>query len=73
MRKRDELDDATSCLNKARDSEWLFVLLGRDPAAVDTVRFWIERRVWLGENARTDAKILEAEAWCKAVEEEQQR
>lgn len=71
MRKRDELTNPNSCLNKARDDEWLFVLLGRDLAAVDTVRFWIIRRLELGKNAPGDPQIIEAEAWCKAVEAEQ--
>jgi len=70
MRKRDEITDPRSCLNKAHDHEWLFVLLGRDPAAIDAVRAWIEARVRLGRNARTDAKIVEAERWIETVKRE---
>lgn len=33
MRKRYELADPTSCLSKAADDEWLFVLRGKDAAA----------------------------------------
>lgn len=72
MRKRDEIADPTSCLNKARDNEWLFVLLGRDAAATITVRFWIEERIRLGLNFRTDAKIQDAEEWIKAVQTERE-
>ena len=41
MKKTDELADPTSCLNKARDDERLFVLLARDPAAPVTIRAWV--------------------------------
>lgn len=37
MRKRDELTDPNSCMNKASDDEWTFVLLGRDAAAPGAV------------------------------------
>lgn len=50
MRKRDELTDPNSCMSRAKDDEWTFVLLGRDAAAVDTVRFWIAKRIELGKN-----------------------
>jgi len=33
MRKRDELSNHKSCINRAREDEMVFVLLGRDPAA----------------------------------------
>jgi hypothetical protein len=71
MRKRDELTDPRSCLNKARDDERLFVLLERDDAFVATVRYWIEKRIELGKNQRNDAKLTEAEELCRAVLAEQ--
>jgi hypothetical protein len=71
MRKRDELTDPTSCLNRARADEWLFVLLGRDRAAPVAVRAWIEERIRSGKNARADAQIVEAEKWIEAVYLEQ--
>lgn len=37
MRKRDELNDPESCLNRARDDEQTFVLLGRDAAADELI------------------------------------
>ena len=67
MRKRDELAFPDSCLNKARDDEWIFVLLERDPAAAATVRFWIEERIRLGKNERHDPKLQEAELWVRAA------
>jgi len=60
MRKRDELDDTDSCLNKARDDERLFVLLARDPAAPVAIRAWVAERVRLGKNKPDDAQIVEA-------------
>ena len=68
MRKREELSDARSCLNRARDDEWLFVLLGRDPAAPAAVRAWAEERLRLGKNCATDGQIIEAMAWADRVE-----
>jgi hypothetical protein len=71
MRKRDELTDPSSCLNRARADEYLFVLLGRDRAAPVAVRAWIEERIRSGKNARADAQIVEAEAWIAAALAEQ--
>jgi hypothetical protein len=71
MRKRDELTDQSSCLNKARDEELLFVLLGRDPAAPAAVRAWIEARIWLGKNHDGDPQIAEARRWVESVLAEQ--
>lgn len=70
MRKRDELTDPRSCMSRARDDEWTFVLLGRDHAAPAAVRAWIEERVRLGKNQRTDPQIVEAEEWAASVEAE---
>jgi hypothetical protein len=71
MRKRDELTDPRSCLNRARADELLFILLGRDRAAPVAVRAWIEERIRSGKNTRADAQIVEAEAWIAAVLAEQ--
>lgn len=61
MRKRDEISDPSSCLNRAYDSEWLFVLLGRDPAMPVAIRAWINERIRLGKNIADDEQIREAE------------
>jgi hypothetical protein len=68
VRKRDELTDPNSCMSRARDDEWTFVLLGRDPAAPAAVRAWIEERVRLGKNRREDSQIAEALRWIGQVE-----
>ncbi len=73
MRKRDEMTDPGSCLNRARDDEWLFVLLGRDAAAGAAVSAWIDERIRLGKNTRTDPQIVEALAWVRTVEAEQRQ
>jgi hypothetical protein len=54
-------------MNKAKDDEWTFVLLGRDAAATVAVRAWIEERIRLGKNCRDDAQIVEAESWIAQV------
>ncbi len=60
MKKRDEITNPLSCLNKARDHEMLFVLLARDAAAPATVRFWIAERIRLRLNTEGEAQIQEA-------------
>jgi hypothetical protein len=68
MRKRDELTRPNSCLNKARDGEMLFVLLGRDEDAPETIRYWIRRRIRRGKNKPGDPKMVEAELCAQAME-----
>lgn len=70
MRKREELADPSSCMGRARDDEMTFVLLGRDRAASAAVRAWINERVRLGKNTRSDPQIIEAEQWIATVEAE---
>lgn len=62
MLKKDELTNPNSCLNRAQDNEMTFVLLGRDPAARVAVQVWIEERIRIGKNKRTDPQIQEAGA-----------
>lgn len=73
MRKCDELMNPKSCLNRARDDEWLFVLLGRDVAAAETVIFWAQLRGKLGKNEPADPQIVEARQWAETVLAEQER
>lgn len=47
------------CYANAEPDEPMFVLLGRDPAAALTVRFWIVLRRVMGENDQS-AKLTEA-------------
>lgn len=70
MRKRDEINDPKSCLNRARDDEMIFSLLGRDVSACDAVRAWIDSRIRKGKNIRTDPQIAEAEQWIATVQAE---
>lgn len=60
MLKTDEIAVPTSCLNRARDDERIFVLLGRDAAAPVAIRAWIAERLRLGKNAPDDAQIVGA-------------
>lgn len=70
MRKRDELTNPASCMSKARDDEWTFVLLGRDKAATVAVEAWIEERIRIGKNTADDPQIQEARQWCDNVRAE---
>lgn len=60
MIKRDEINDSTSCLNRAHDGERIFILLARDVAAPAAIRAWVAERIRLGKNALTDDQIVEA-------------
>lgn len=71
MRKRDELTNPASCMSRAHEDEWTFVLLGRDAAAPVAIRAWIEERVRLGKNRPGDAQLVEAKACALAMEREQ--
>lgn len=42
MRKTDELMQPSSCINKSRPDEWVFVLCARDPHAPAAVRKWAD-------------------------------
>ena len=60
MLKLDEISNPRSCLNKAKDDEFLFVILSRDLAAPAAIRAWIMERINLGLNKEDDVQILEA-------------
>jgi hypothetical protein len=60
MRKIDEMEQPTSCLNKARAEEPLFVLRAKDPVAPFAVRAWAD--VAEARGAHEPAKIAEARA-----------
>lgn len=69
MLKRDELTDPNSCINKARDDEMTFVLLGRDPAAPVAIRAWINERIRLGKNKINDKQIADATRCMVQIEQ----
>jgi hypothetical protein len=71
MRKADELEDPGSCLNKARENELLFVLLGRDRCAPETIRFWASMRIASRKNQPGDRQIEEALKCADAMETSQ--
>jgi hypothetical protein len=60
MVKREELANPNSCLNRAKDDEMVFVLLGRDPAARIAIHAWVAERLRLGKNNSSDPQIVEA-------------
>lgn len=70
MRKLQELEDPSSCMSKAFGDEMTFVLLGRDPAAPKAIRAWVQERIRLGKNLRTDGQITEALACAHTMEVE---
>lgn len=70
MRKAEELRNDNTCLKLAHPSEMVFVLLSRDYAAPVAIRAWVEERIRLGKNVRTDAQITEALAVADTMEGE---
>ena len=70
MRKRDELVAPNGCLNSALPLEWVFVLIGRDPAAPVAIRAWCAERIRLGKNVEGDELIREARACADAMDDE---
>jgi hypothetical protein len=70
MRKKEELSNPKSCINKAKDNEMTFVLLGRDIAAPYAIREWVEKRIWEGKNKRNDPQIIEALQCASIMENE---
>lgn len=62
MTKQENQDNLYSCWNKAHDNEEIFILMSRDPAAIETIRFWCQERIRLGLNQTGDDKIIHAEA-----------
>jgi hypothetical protein len=73
MIKNKEATEPNSCWNKARDDERVFVLLARDAAAPETLRFWANRRIELGKNDRFDPQIVEALDCADRMEDEAKR
>ena len=68
MIKEQELSDPRSCLNKARPGERLFVMLCRDLAAPDTIRYWVDKRIEMGLNQEGDAQMEEALECARLME-----
>jgi hypothetical protein len=68
MRKIEEINNPSSCLNKAINTEMVFVLLARDLAAPYAIEKWIEKRIQLGLNKLDDSQIEEAMRTIKEME-----
>ena len=60
MKKMDEISKPGSCLLRAKMTEPLFVLMGRDVAAPATIRAWVQERLCRGKNQMKDPQITEA-------------
>jgi hypothetical protein len=67
MRKREELANSNSCLNRALDDELIFVLRGCDIAAPATIRAWCQERIRLGKNRPGEPQIVEAMECARAM------
>jgi hypothetical protein len=57
-------------MNRARNDEMTFVLLGRDPAASLAIRSWIAERIRLGKNQPGDVQMLDAERCAQIMDAE---
>lgn len=68
MTKTEELTDPNSCFNKAKPEEQMFVLLGRDKATANTVRYWVNERIVLGLNKPDDPQITGALEFAARLE-----
>lgn len=60
MRKCNEITDPSSCLNRAGNDEYVFVLLARDKAAPVAIRAWCAERIRTGKNTPVDQDIVNA-------------
>lgn len=70
MIKREELTNPNSCMSKAKDNEMTFVLLSRDIAAPQTIRFWVSERIKYEKNKSDDAQIIEALKCAEEMEKQ---
>jgi uncharacterized caspase-like protein len=68
--KSQEMTDPRSCMSKALPFEMTFVLLGRDEAAPDVIRTWVNERIRRGLNQPGDPQIIEAEQCASRMEKE---
>ncbi len=71
MLKQFELSNQTSCLNRAKNEEMIFVLLGRDPAAPGAIKEWCHLRIAHGKNKAGDGQIIDAMQCATSMEEYQ--
>lgn len=67
MKKRDEIEQPSSCLNKAAEDEPVFVLRAKDPIAPAAVEEWARQAQQTGRHE--PAKIEEARALAQQMRE----
>lgn len=65
MKKRDEIEQPNSCLNKAAEDEPVFVLRAKDPIAPAAVEEWARQAQQTGRHE--PAKIEEARALAASM------
>lgn len=70
MRKFQELNNANSCLNKAKPNELIFILRGHDLASPFAIEQWCAERIRLGKNKEDDDQIIEARLVAESMREE---
>lgn len=68
MQKSTERVQHSSCWNKAREDELIFVLLERDVAAPVAIRRWCSVRIELGKNKPDDEQITGALRMAELME-----
>lgn len=71
MKKRDEMEQPTSCLSKAAPDEPIFVLRGKDPIGADVVRTWASKAE--SEGHHEPAKIAEAREFADEMDAYRER
>lgn len=70
MRKNEEIINPNSCLNRALNTELIFILLGRDTTAPAAIRFWCKERINQRKNNPNDAQIIDALNLAERMEKE---
>lgn len=73
MKKFEERMHKDSCWNKAKDDQYVFVMIDHDLAMPDTIRDWAARRVKLGLNKWEDPKIQSALEEALVIETQQRQ
>jgi hypothetical protein len=68
MKKCEEQETPSSCWNRAKPEEMVFVLLERDPSFAEAIRAWAADRIRRRRNKPADDKIQEALLVAEHVE-----
>lgn len=73
MTKKENIDNPNSCWNTSKDGDIIFVIKQQDKAGPATIRDWVTRRVGMGLNSITDAKLQDAMSIADEIETRQAR